>query len=338
MAHRLNESLVPVSGLVGAADVVVGDGDGSAAIESGVPIDRPLLQGHGQCKDFGGGAGLVGVINRLVAPLPELELPKLIRIRLGAGLAGGGGILLLRLRQLRLKRLVVDGVVVHQIVGGAGGNRQQSPGVHVHDDAGGPVLGPEAGHHILQALLHPILDVPVDGELQTVTVLGVVVLLILEHELPAVGVLGCDHQACVPLQLLVVDGLQAVGPLVVAVEKAQHVGRDGAVGVVALGVHLEVDPPDALAGGVVGDEGPDLIPHLLLYPLFQNFILALGLAHPGADCLLVHLQNPGELRSDEVLVRLPRHGQDLPLLKSLHHLLRPLPLQLPGPGLNGVGV
>ena len=52
---------------------------------------------------------------------------------------------------------------------------------------------------------------------------------------------------------------------------------------------------------------------------FQNFILALGLAHPGADCLLVPLQNPGELCSDEVLVRLPGHGQDLPLLKPLHH-------------------
>ena len=100
--HRLLEHLMPVAAVVGTADGVVADGHGAAAVKGAAGVHRPLLQGHGQGEDLGRGAGLVGVVHRLVAPLLQLQLPQLLPVGVGVLLVRGGGILLVHLGQLLL--------------------------------------------------------------------------------------------------------------------------------------------------------------------------------------------------------------------------------------------
>ena len=336
--HRLLEHLMPVAAVVGTADGVVADGHGAAAVKGAAGVHRPLLQGHGQGEDLGRGAGLVGVVHRLVAPLLQLQLPQLLPVGVGVLLVRGGGILLVHLGQLLLEFAVIDLPVGVHVVGGAGGDGQDGPALGVHNHPRGPVLGPVFGDHVLQAPLHVVLDGAVQGQLEAVAVLGVVVLLILEHDLRAVAVLGRDGQARAALQLLIVQGLQAVGPVVVGVQKPDDMGGQGAVGVVALGVGLQVDPLDAGAGVVGGDELPHLVPHGLLHPPLEDLVGGVGLAHLVPDRLLVQLQNPGQIHGNQVPVFLAADRELLPLLHPCHHGLGPGCLQLGGPALNGPGV
>ena len=336
--HCLLEDLVAVAVFVGAADGLPADGDGAAALEGAVGGYGALLQGHGQCEDLGGGAGLIGVVDRLVAPLPVLQQPQGLPVGVRVLLAGGGGVLLLHLGQLRLEQGVVDAVVVVDVVGGAGGDGQDAPGVGVHDNARRAVFRPVLGHHVLQPPLHVGLDDAVQGQLEAVAVLGVVVLLILEHDLGAAPVLGGDRQAGAALQLLVVEGLQAVGSPVVGVQKADDVGGQGAVGIVALGVGLQVHPLEHRAGVVAGDKLPDLVADALLHPPLDNGVHVVGPGHLVADLLLVDLQDLRQPLGDHVLVGLAAHGQALPLGQARVQLLQPGQIQLVGPPLDGVGV
>ena len=71
------------------------------------------------------------------------------------------------------------------------GEDRAGPGIH--DDAAGAVLGPGIRRHICNPPLQVVLDSTVQGGLDAVAVLGVIVLLVLEHKLRAAG-LFCRHR------------------------------------------------------------------------------------------------------------------------------------------------
>ena len=286
VSHRLRQGLLAVAVCVGAVDVPPLDGHHAVAVEGAVAVGNAVLQSHGQGQYLEGGAGLIAVVHRLAAPLEQLGLAQQVVVGLGVLLALLGRVFLVRLGQLGLELFGVDlpggvGVVVR---GGVDG--QDSPGVGVHDDAEGAVLGPELRRHVRDAPLQIVLDVAVDGGLDAVALLGVVVLLVLEHQLRAPAVGGRHRQAGGAVQGVLVEGLQAVGPVVVGVHEAQHVGGQGGAGIVPLGIRLQVDPLEGRAGLVLGDKGPDLVADLLFHPLFQDGVGVVGLGHLAADLLL----------------------------------------------------
>ena len=63
---------MPVAAGVAAVDGLAHDGDGAGAFKGGAHIHHALLQRCRQRQDLEGGAGLIGVVEGLVAPLAQL--------------------------------------------------------------------------------------------------------------------------------------------------------------------------------------------------------------------------------------------------------------------------
>ena len=68
----LLQGLMPVAAGVAAVDGLAHDGDGAGAFKGGAHIHHALLQRCRQRQDLEGGAGLIGVVEGLVAPLAQL--------------------------------------------------------------------------------------------------------------------------------------------------------------------------------------------------------------------------------------------------------------------------
>ena len=284
--HGLDQGLQAVTGLVGAVDGLSGDGDKAAAVDGGVLVDDTLLQRGGQRQDLEGGAGLVSVVQRLVAPLKQLHLRQRV-------LAAGDAL---------LQGLVLHGGEVIQVIVGVGGHGQDAAGVDVHDDACGAVGGSELIGHILQTLFQIVLDGGVQRQRQVAAVLGGEVLFIGVHHVVAGVVLGGHHQTALTLQLLLVAGLQPVQAGVVIAHEADDMGGQGAVGIVALGVGHQMDAHDL----VLIDIGADGVGNLLVSAELDQLVLGLGVVHAAADGGGVAVQYLGQTRSQGVLG--PGHG------------------------------
>ena len=284
--HGLHQRLQTVAGLVGAVDGVVGDVDEAIAVDGGVHVDDTLLQRGGQRQDLEGGAGLVGVVQRLVAPLEQLHIGQRALAPLHPFLQG----------------LILHGGEVVEVVVGVGGHGQDAAGPDVHDDAGGAVGGGELVGHGLKALFQVILDGGVQRQRQVAAVLGGEILLVGVHHVVAGVVLGGHHQTALPLQLLLVAGLQPVQAGVLVAHEADDVGGQGAIGVVALGVGHQVDAHDL----VLADVGADGVGRLLLGAELDHLVLGLGVVHALADGGGVAAQDLGKAGGQGVLR--PRHG------------------------------
>ena len=287
--HGLDQRLKAVTGLVGAVDGVVGDVDEAAAVDGGVHVDDALLQRGGQRQDLEGGAGLVGVVQRLVAPLEQLHV---------------GQRALAPLHPLQ-QGLILHGGKVVEVVVGVGGHGQNAAGFGVHDDAGGAVGGGELVGHGLKALFQIVLDGGVQRQRQVAAVLGGEVLLVGVHHVVAGVVLGGHHKAALPLQLLLVAGLQPVQAGVLVAHEADDVGRQRAVGIVALGVGHQMDAHDL----VFVDVGADGVGRVLLGAELDDLVLGIGVVHAPADGGGVAAQDLGEAGGQRVLR--PRHGSVL---------------------------
>ena len=72
VAGGLLQGLMPVAAGVAAVDGLAHDGDGAGAFKGGAHIHHALLQRCRQRQDLEGGAGLIGVVEGLVAPLAQL--------------------------------------------------------------------------------------------------------------------------------------------------------------------------------------------------------------------------------------------------------------------------
>ena len=129
--------------------------------------------------------------------------------------------------------------------------------------------------------------------------------------------------------------------MVVAVQEADGVGGKGAVGIVPLGVALQVDALEGLASGIagLGNEFPDLVAHGVPVRLgLEHLIPAFRLLHPLADFLLADVQQLRQLLRNHVLVLLPCHGQRLPALHPFRQLFGPVQVHLCGVVLDRLGV
>ena len=326
-------SLGAVDGLAPALDH-----DGAGAVEGGVLVHQSLLQGRGQGDGLEGGAGLIGGVDALVAPLGAHHgAGGLTHRRLVLLLRLVGGTVSLQLCQLliqlRLERFIVNGAVVVGVVVGVGGHGQNGAGIDIHDDACGTVFRVELIHHALDALFQIVLDVAVQSQNQVLAVLRVIVLFVLVKEVAAHGISGGDRQSGGAGEDGVVLGLQAHAALVFAVDKSDDAGCQCAVRIVALGARLHIDAPDlhgtlgrvllqdrlsrrrlhgdlvALVVDLAVDETAHLVGYLLVHPLFDDLVLGVGLFHLLQDRLGRHVQDPPKAPGNEFLI--PDDGRDI---------------------------
>ncbi|CDC68826.1 unknown [Oscillibacter sp. CAG:155] len=303
------------------------DRDGAGAVEGGVHVHHPLLQGRGQGDGLEGGAGLIGGVDAFVAPLRaqngalgrgDSRLVVLLRFIIAPVL----GQLRQLAVQLGLKLFIIQRSVGIGIIGGVGRHGQDGTAVDIHDNAGTALGGVKLGDHAGKAFFQRRLDPPVQRQHQAAAVFRVIVLLILIEHIVAVVVPGGDGEARGPLEDAVILGLQAHAADIVVVDEAQHVGRQGTVGIIPLGIRLQVhtvDPHGALVrvgdqhsvpiivdGGqlialvvdLAVDELADLIGDFLVHPLFDDLIGGIGLFHLFPDALLIHLQDAAEPPGD----------------------------------------
>ena len=112
VSHRLLQRLVFMSIAVIAENVPVVHHNFTVTIEGAAQADGPLLQPHGQGEDLVCGARLIGIVDRLAAPLLELHFAQCHRL-LPAGLR-------------RTHQLLEGGVVnlprAVEVIGGVGGD------------------------------------------------------------------------------------------------------------------------------------------------------------------------------------------------------------------------
>ena len=126
--------------------------------------------------------------------------------------------------------------------------------------------------------------------------------------------------------------------MILRIQKPQHMGGQGGAGIVPLGIRLQMDPLQGLTGVVCGNELPDPVADLLLHPLAEGRVPPAGPGHVVVNVLGVDLQDLRKAFGQHVLVLLSAHGQLFAVLHPVHQLLGPLPVQLVGVLLDGVGV
>ena len=98
--------------------------------------------------------------------------------------------------------------------------------------------------------------------------MGGVVLLVFIGQGVAAVVLGADHQTRLALQLLLI------------------LGRQRAIGIVALGIGLQIHAVDL----VVIEELPDGVGRVLVHPELHHLVLGIGTLHLLQNTLLRHTQ------------------------------------------------
>ena len=296
VAHRLCQSLVSVAAAGGAAD-----GPGvylhtAAAVKGGIFVNDALLQTGSQHDGLEGRAGLVGVGNGLVGPLGVdcVGIGLLIGLLIGErrlfllcqlsplflGLPDGilhrflGGRFNLfgLLVHLGKQCGVSDGAVIVQVKVGTHGHAQDGAGIALHCDDHAAVLGLIPGAVLLQIALAICLYGRVDGQVDIIAIFRIVVVLEKVHQVSAHAVFRRDHQAGGAGQLALKLGFQAVGAAAV-VGKADDLSGKAGIGIVPLGIGLEIDT----AGQMVGvDQFPDLCLHIIFHLLGHPLILAVG--------------------------------------------------------------
>ena len=116
--------------------------------------------------------------------------------------------------------------------------------------------------------------------------MGGVVLLVFIGQGFAAVVLGTDHQTRLALQFLLILGLQSIEAGVVRSHEADDVGRQRAIGIVALGIGLQIHAVDL----VVIEELPDGVGRVLVHPELHHLILGVGTLHLLQNTLLRHTQ------------------------------------------------
>lgn len=132
-----------------------------AAVKRRVFAHHALLERHGQRDDLERRAGLVGVRERLVAPLLLLRGSQQLRALVGIGL-GVNGLLI----------PVADLLVVVQVEISERDHAEDRAGARVHGDGGRAVLHVIVLDRLLQVLFEVILDGRVDGQVHVVALLS----------------------------------------------------------------------------------------------------------------------------------------------------------------------
>ena len=154
-------------------------------------------------------------------------------------------------------------------------------------------------HGLLQVLLHIVLNGFVNGGDQIEAVLaGVIFLELGKEQLRPHGVGGPDGSAGTAGKGLVVSGLDALQAVVIRAHEANQMAGQGGIGVIALGVRLQTDAPQA----VPVLEGPDFV-GLFLFQLPGHGHIPAALL-PGflIDLIIADAQNLRQAPGDQVPV------------------------------------
>ena len=178
---------------LGAVDRLPLHINAAAAIKRGAEIDHVFLQRHGKRQRFERGAGFIGIVDGLAAPLLVAQSRCVFQDLL---LAHPGG-----------EKIVIDHARGIEVIGRQRRHRQHRAGIDVHDDAGRALAGAEARLQLLHALFKIVLNGGVERGMQVAAVLRVEILVVLVKHGAAVAVARGDDHPALAGQLLVVDGL-----------------------------------------------------------------------------------------------------------------------------------
>ena len=206
-------------------------GDAAAAEKAGIHIDRAGLKPHGKRDDLECRAGLIGIRERLVAPL-------------GVARLGHDGILDIFVRDVLdlFLGLLVHLKVVVRIIIAERRHAEDRAGVHVHDDPGCAILEVIALLGNLEVLFQVILHRLINGEDDAFAVLRVVVILkIRKQHVGAVRSSGSDDAPVCTGKDTVVLILHAGQSVIVGADKAYHMARKARIGIVAFCGLLDLD-------------------------------------------------------------------------------------------------
>ncbi len=95
---------------------------------------------------------------------------------------------------------------------------------------------------LFQHLLHGL----VDGQYHVAAVDGVGILLKMELHLRSIIALGCGNGTVGASEGLIIGSLDAIKARIVAAHKAEHLGRQGTIGIIAAGIRFQIDASDVL--------------------------------------------------------------------------------------------
>ncbi|MPM14948.1 hypothetical protein SDC9_61312 [bioreactor metagenome] len=263
-----------------------------AGTEEGVLFgDRTLLQRGSKHHGFEGGTRLVGIVEGLVAPLVEL------------GVAEGLEVILLTRRVFYILQLgylcgVADRPGVVEVVFGGTGHGVNGAGGGIHHDAEAAFPGFEPGDALGEGTLGIVLDGGINGEMKVVAVHRVHVIFIAgEHFGARTGLCG-DDPSVHTRELIVTDGLDAVGAVIVAVYETDYLGGQRGGGIITLGTGRDVEPVGQM---VIQHKLPYLGGNLLFYPGGQNLVSGIDFFQMFHDFVRVRTQNGSQAVGDEVV-------------------------------------
>ena len=240
MLHRLRERLgavppaLPAAYRRGAAQ----NADVAAAEEAVAFRHASLFKRHRERDYLEGRPRLVGVRERLIAPLPCLRRSKkLLRL-----LRGGS-------RIDHSLSFIAHGQEVIQIIAIYGGHGEYRAGIHIHCDRSGSVLDIVILNGLLEMLLYIILDGRVYRRDDVISVLARTELLELaEQQLRAVGVCRPYCPTGHTGERRFVLRLYALQAVVVRTDEADKVTCKGGIRIVALCVGLQPDTAKIVFG------------------------------------------------------------------------------------------
>ena len=156
---------------------------------------------------------------------------------------------------------------------------------------------------LLQVLFEVILDGRVDGQVHVVALRLVIVILVVDKEhIRAAVVRRADDAAGAAGEVAVIALLKTVTSLVVLPDKADDVRGQTAVGIVPLGIRLDLDADELL----LFFERTHLFRHVRLDLALDDLIPAVGVFRHAQDLIIIDVQNLGKFARDHLRVFLVR--------------------------------
>ena len=205
------------------------------------------VERHGGGDDLEDRARLIGVADRLVAPLGKLGLAQRVEpfgLEPFGFLAGRSGDLLVKGCNFGDRLGVAEDIRFVGIKIGLGRHPKDGPGIDVHGDSDGAIVDVVFDDRRFKMPFQAVLDHLIDGQHDRIAIHRLIFPVIGIGHVAAFGILGRDNHPGGSGEDLFVVAFDAVGALVFGGGKAEHRRGETAVGVVAPGVLDEVDAVD----------------------------------------------------------------------------------------------
>ena len=145
--------------------------------------------------------------------------------------------------------------VVVWIIAAQGSHGQDLPGIHIHHQSEGPILHIITGDGCLHLVFQAGLHRGVQRQDQTVPFLGRYIFFIRKGHIHFVIALGGDNFPGGTFQKTVIGRLHPFRAGVGGIGKTNDLGRQAAIGVVPLGVGLQMDTGDTVFIDIGADPG-----------------------------------------------------------------------------------